>query len=60
MAILVYFKIYGTLLAVHDNESLSNIEKMNYLIRNLGYLGGNAFNTISGVALSDKHYLEAI
>lgn len=57
MTILVYFKIYGTLLAVYHNESLSNIEKKNYL---KSYLGGNAYNTIPGFALSNQHYLEAI
>lgn len=42
---------------MHYNEYLSNIEKMNYL---LSYLGENAYNAISGFALSDKNYVESI
>lgn len=44
-------------IAVHYNEYLSNIEKINYL---LSYLDENAYNAISGFALSNKNYVEAI
>lgn len=44
-------------IAVHDNDSLWNVKKMSYL---LSYLGGSVYNAISGFALLDKNYIEAI
>ena len=43
--------------AIHNNRSLSNIEKFNYL-RSL--LQGPALDTIAGLTLTDANYNEAV
>ena len=43
--------------AIHQNESLSDINKLNYLKR---FLTGEALASISGLALSSDNYQEAI
>lgn len=45
------------LTAIHNNDSLSDIDRFNYLKR---YLGGQASNTISGLMLGSENYQEAI
>ena len=43
--------------AVHQNESLSNIQKMNYLIN---FVEGQAAETIKGLSLKNDNYLIAL
>ena len=43
--------------AIHENSSLSDIDRFNYLKR---YLKGQASDTISGLTLSSEHYNDAI
>ena len=43
--------------AVHSNSKLSNIEKMNYLLR---YLTGEALKTMQGLKLSEPNFSAAI
>ena len=43
--------------AVHSCKSLSNVEKFNYL---RGYLEEDALHCISGLALTNENYLEAL
>ncbi|KFM62154.1 hypothetical protein X975_06179, partial [Stegodyphus mimosarum] len=43
--------------AIHDNESLTKIEKFNYL---KSYLCGNAAHTIEGFCISEQNYDEAV
>ncbi|GFY44580.1 uncharacterized protein TNIN_435861 [Trichonephila inaurata madagascariensis] len=42
--------------AVHNNESLNNVDKFNYL---KAHLGGSALNTVEGFPISAKTYDEA-
>lgn len=42
---------------IHDNESLGDIDRFNYLKR---FLGGEALRSVSGLRLSCKNYNEAI
>ena len=42
---------------VHQNESLSDVEKFTYL---QGFLGGYAEKCIEGIALSKENYKEAL
>ena len=43
--------------AIHENTDLSDIDRFNYLKR---YLGGPAFETVSGLSLNSVNYQEAI
>ena len=43
--------------AVHQNESLSNVQKMNYLIN---FVEGQAAETIKGLYLKNDNYLIAL
>ena len=43
--------------AVHKDESLSNIEKINYLV---GYLSGEAETTVKGLQLKIENYAVAL
>ena len=43
--------------AVEKNQSLSNIEKFNYL---RSYLGNDAYNCIAGLSLTNENYIQAL
>ena len=44
-------------ISIHQNKTLNNIDRFNYLRR---YLGGQAFATICGLTLNSENYKEAL